>query len=189
MAHPIPVVTLRDGTIHIELPSLKSIIEKAGDRPMAIYSINGATRAGKSFLLSFFVKYLQTKTASASPMSNISDWMNADIKNNFVWKSGRKPQTLGIEMWSEPFFLNNPDGTEFAVFLMDTQGNFDAKATNNQSSIIYVISCLLSSVLIFNVKEDIKEDTLQFFEFYDSFAQLTAGLHKNFRDSLHHALM
>ncbi|XP_035708288.1 atlastin-1-like [Folsomia candida] len=91
---------------------------------------------------------------------------------NFAWRGGSERKTVGIDVWSEPFWTTD-NGRRIAVILMDTQGSFDDQTTMQQNAIIFAISTLFSSVLIFNIKFDVGEDVLQFFQFFSSFATLT----------------
>jgi atlastin len=57
-----------------------------------------------------------------------------------------------------------------AVLLMDTQGSFDQETTFENHAVIFAVSALLSSVLIFNVQRDLGEDTLQFLQYFTNYA-------------------
>lgn len=59
----IRIVTPVNHTFHLELSELKPILENGHikDRHVVVVSIAGAFRQGKSFLLNFFVKYLQAQ--------------------------------------------------------------------------------------------------------------------------------
>lgn len=51
-------------------------------------------------------------------------------------------------MWSKPFFLKNKHDETLALFLMDTEGFFDARSTSEDCAIIFALSNLLSSVQV-----------------------------------------
>lgn len=53
---------------------------------------------------------------------------------------------------------------QVAVLLVDTQGTFDSKSTVRDCSTIFALSTLVSSVQIYNLSHDIKEDDLQHLE-------------------------
>jgi len=68
-------------------------------------------------------------------------------------------------MWSEPFFVQKAD-KKLAVLLMDTQGIFDHYLGIREWVVIVGLSLLTSSVFVFNLFNDIKEDNLQILEMY-----------------------
>jgi atlastin len=74
-------------------------------------------------------------------------------------------------MWSEPFIIKK-DGYEVAVLLMDTQGSFDNQTTMQENAIVFALSTLLSSLIMFNVKEKVSGETLQFLRYFAGFARL-----------------
>lgn len=104
------------------------------DNPVQIVSIAGAFRKGKSFLLGFFLKYLETqlqvincylkKQAKkrevrtheilSSLQANFTlkcDWLSENDKiEGFQWRGGSKRVTSGIQIWSKPFVCENKVG-------------------------------------------------------------------------------
>ncbi|OXA55906.1 atlastin [Folsomia candida] len=166
---PISILKITKEKVTIDTQAIKSILEKIGNHHFVIYSINGPKRTGKSFMLSNFIRHLNQQSTG----NQGNDWvLNSGDMNNFTWRGGSERQTTGIDVWSEPFWTTNK-GRRIAVLLMDTQGSFDDQTTMQQNAIIFAISTLLSSVLIFNIKNDVGEDVLQFFQFFSSFATLT----------------
>ncbi|CAK8691421.1 unnamed protein product [Clavelina lepadiformis] len=137
--------------------ALKHLAEHPDVRhnPVAVISIAGATREGKSFLLSLLTMYLE---------SNLDcHWLDkpdTPIPFNFNWKGGRHPETRGVWIWSKPYLVQEKNGTKIALLLMDTQGCFDKSGARNDSN-IFTFSTLLSSVQIYNLKNQIKENNLQ----------------------------
>lgn len=63
----VRIVNPVNHTFHLELDELKSILQndKIKDRNVVVVSIAGAYRQGKSFLLNFFVKYLNAQVNSS----------------------------------------------------------------------------------------------------------------------------
>lgn len=57
------IISINNSSFHLELDRLKQIVEADDikDRQVIIVSIAGPYRTGKSFLLSFFLKYLYAK--------------------------------------------------------------------------------------------------------------------------------
>ncbi|CAJ0949689.1 unnamed protein product, partial [Mesorhabditis belari] len=139
------------------------------NKKVAVISIAGAFRKGKSYMLNFFVNYLE----SLSEGKDGVEWLTAETPlDKFHWRSGSKRDTSGIFLWSQPFILRDKHGDEIVLLLMDTQGTFDHKTTMNDLSTIFALSTLLSSVQIVNVSQQIQEDDLSNLRLFTEFAQL-----------------
>ncbi|KAJ3619860.1 hypothetical protein MTP99_005512 [Tenebrio molitor] len=140
-------------------------------------SKNNHTRSkqGKSFVLNFFLRYLHIKYKLKK--KNMSNWMNLNDSplSGFSWKAGSVPHTVGILIWSEIFLAALPSGEEVAIILMDTQGSFDNETTITNCATIFGLSALLSSVQIYNLKENIKQCDLSHLECFSGFGQLIGG--------------
>ncbi|KAH9628403.1 hypothetical protein HF086_015933 [Spodoptera exigua] len=61
-----------------------------------------------------------------------------------------------------------------AVLLMDTQGTFDSETTIGQNSTIFALSTLISSVQIYNLTGNIKEDDLQNLQLFTEYGKLVS---------------
>lgn len=63
IAGPIQIVLPINHTFHLDIDHLKQILEadEIKDRHVVVVSIAGAFRKGKSFLLNFFVRYLNAQ--------------------------------------------------------------------------------------------------------------------------------
>lgn len=129
---------------------------------VAVVSVVGAFRTGKSFLLSFFLRYLR----DGSPEDLSDAWMtkggthllegnmndsptssDVDIDQreaSFAWRGGVERQTTGIWMWSEPFLRHSSEG-QIAILLMDTQGMFDNETGMGLTAQIFGLSTFVSS--------------------------------------------
>ena len=68
--------------------------------------------------------------------------------------------TTGILMWSEPIMSTTKNGEEVAILLLDTQGTFDRKTSSAVNSFVFGFSIAVSSVMIYNVMDDISEQAL-----------------------------
>lgn len=55
---------------------------------------------------------------------------------------------------------------------MDTQGVFDTNTSQHKSTCLFSLSVMLSSVQIFNIKQDITADALRHLELYTEFGHL-----------------
>ena len=123
---------------------------------MCIVSIAGAFRKGKSFLMNFFLRYLSK--------NGQDDWIGRDDDDltGFSWENASKRITTGIWMWSEPFiFAREGTGEEIAILLMDSQGTFDSKSTNDDNVKIFSLSLMISSIQIYNMTQNLQENDLQ----------------------------
>ncbi|XP_076805795.1 uncharacterized protein LOC143449463 isoform X2 [Clavelina lepadiformis] len=123
--------------------------------PVAVISIAGAMREGKSFMLSLLTLYLESNLDS-----HWLDKPDTPIPYNFNWKGGIHRETRGVWIWSKPYLVQKKNGTTIALLLMYTQGCFDKSGARNDSN-LFTFSTLLSSVQIYNLKEQIKENHLQ----------------------------
>jgi len=122
-------------------------------------------------MLNFFLQYLRAKVSN----SDSTKWFQpTKLGADFNWRGGSTPETTGIYMYSEPFFIDL-DGQLTAIMLMDTQGLFDDQTELALSSTLFAISALLSSVMIINTMHMISEEFLQYFQLYTYFAYLAMG--------------
>ncbi|KHJ82864.1 hypothetical protein OESDEN_17441 [Oesophagostomum dentatum] len=107
---------------------------------------------GKSFLLNFFLRYLQWRANGLDEEedSGNSDWLTVskDYLEGFSWRGGSKRDTNGILIWSEPFIMKDKNGEEIAVILMDTQGTFDSQSTVKDCATIFALSTMVSSMQV-----------------------------------------
>lgn len=81
-----------------------------------------------------------------------------------------KATTIGIWMWSEIFTHDFENGDKVAIILLDTQGIFDSETTVKECTTIFGLTTTLSSVQLFNVKEQIQEDDLQHLDMFTAYA-------------------
>lgn len=132
----------------LSLPEVQNI-------PVVVVSINGRRRAGKSFLSTQFVKYLKF-----GHLPN-NEWLDTELDSSFEWRQSRESVTYGIQIWQDPFIVE-ANGKKLAVVLMDTQGLHDKSAGIEENTMIFALSSLLSSVFIYNEKNDAAEDSLQY---------------------------
>ena len=163
-------------------------------RKVAVLSVVGAFRTGKSFLLSWLLRHLHHLEEQQQQTQKEDDDDNNNKTNKktdkpwyeeyqtlgndgFEWKGGSERYTTGIWMWSRPFFLrnNNSGNTSeppLALLLIDTQGTFDHETTMSLTSSIFGFSSLLSSFQIYNVDKLIREDNLQNLALFAEYARM-----------------
>eukprot|EP01031_Cornospumella_fuschlensis_P036463 gene36463-44232_t len=185
-----------EGKFILREENLTPIIQKIpADMKVAVVSVVGAFRTGKSFLLNLFLRYLR----HGDPADLSEAWMTAEgeelsegnlnngwslvegtevsqsegnPKMSFGWRGGRDRQTTGIWMWSEPIF-RTIQGESVAVLLMDTQGMFDNETSMTLTAQIFGLSTLVSSLLIYNVDKRIQEDNLQHLALFSEYGRMT----------------
>lgn len=181
-------------TFHEE--TLQSILEQIPyDKKVCVVSVVGAFRTGKSFLLSWFLRYLKhyesvhqtskgtqgsTTTAEGGGDEAAGKWyeqISSLGQDGFHWRGGAERNTTGIWMWSKPYILprvNDITGEkeEIAVLLVDTQGMFDHETTMALTAAIFGLSTLLSSYQIYNVDKRIQEDNLQQLALFSEYGRM-----------------
>lgn len=106
---------------------------------------------------------------------DVSDWLGEKRTKElggFKWRSGRKPETLGVWMWSEIFTHDFQNGDKVAIILLDTQGIFDSKSSLHDCTTIFALSTMLSSVQCYNLMHNIQEDHLQHLQLFTEYGRL-----------------
>ncbi|KAH7940184.1 hypothetical protein HPB52_022099 [Rhipicephalus sanguineus] len=166
--HELQIVRTSDECIELDESALKRLLldERVKDKPVAVVSVAGAFRTGKSFLLGFFLRYLQN--------SNRSSWLgdeNSPLRG-FKWRDGCERHTTGILVWNEVFLVKTSQGQEIAVLLMDTQGMHDDHSTIKESATIFALSTMMSSVLVYNLSQNIQESDLQYLQLFADYGRL-----------------
>lgn len=215
------VVHVDDSSTHPEVPSARQIVS-IGDVTdlyaftfheeelntilakippgwkVCVVSVVGAFRTGKSFLLSWFLRYLEAhcvRSEGGGPTAGMGSYgsdVHAESEvvgggkqwfervqtlnqhdGSFDWRGGKERNTTGMWMWSDPYFLPRPSkGDEVAVLLVDTQGMFDHETTVGLTAAIFGLSTLLSSYQIYNVDKRIQEDNLQQLALFSEYGRM-----------------
>lgn len=165
-------------TFHEE--KLNEILSKVPtDCKVAVVSVVGAFRTGKSFLLSCFLQYLENLSVTyETNVTDRSSWFcNQEFVgiNGFEWKAGSERNTTGIWMWSKPYIFRSSEKQSLAVLLVDTQGMFDNETTMTLTTSIFGLSTLISSKQIYNVDKRIQEDNLQQLALFSEYARIAMG--------------
>lgn len=159
---------------------------ETNDTKLAIVSVVGAFRTGKSFLLSAFLRYLNfcqdTGEMNPEPMKWLTegnaylsggspDRDNKESTKVFAWKSGKDRMTEGIWVYSKPFVRELPNGQRVLLMLMDTQGMFDMKTGKELTAAIFGLSTLISSFQVYNIVKQIQEDKLEQLHYFTEFSR------------------
>ncbi|XP_046476384.1 atlastin isoform X3 [Neodiprion pinetum] len=166
LAHP-------DHTFELDEDALEEILvqDDIKDRSVVVVSVAGAFRKGKSFLLDFFLRYMNTRY---NLNIETNSWLGADEDplDGFSWRGGSERDTTGILMWSKVFKGTLPSGEKVAIILMDTQGAFDSQSTVRDCATVFALSTMLSSVQIYNLSQNIQEDDLQHLQLFTEYGRL-----------------
>ncbi|KAI3388845.1 hypothetical protein SNEBB_005836 [Seison nebaliae] len=165
---PVQIIDItQDHKFRVKEAELKAILEnpRIRTKKVAIISIAGAFRKGKSFLLDFILRYLNNEGSD--------NWVGkeSDPLTGFHWKGGSDRDTTGILMWSEPFLVKR-GSEEIAILLMDTQGAFDSESTVKDCATIFALSLMISSTHVYNIMNNIQEDDLQHLSLFTEYGKL-----------------
>ncbi|CAG2187423.1 ATL [Mytilus edulis] len=173
--HPIQIVEAGEHTFKLNEEALERVLlnPEIQDKKVAVVSVAGAFRKGKSFLLDFFLRYLNAK--------GDSDWLGDDESplEGFSWRGGSERETTGILLWSEPFVCKTSSGEEIVVLLMDTQGAFDSESTVRDCATVFALSTMISSVQVYNITQNIQEDDLQHLQLFTEYGRLALEANDN----------
>ena len=102
--------------------------------------------------------------------------------SGFSWKYGSERHTTGINIWSDVFLYDAPNGDKIAILLMDTQGLFDHRTSTTNNSRIFSLSTLMSSMQIYNLTGHIHENELQYLQFATDLAKFVTDGNKPFQN-------
>ncbi|XP_025833739.1 atlastin [Agrilus planipennis] len=173
--HAVPII-LADNANHsftLDEKALESILlrDEIKDRYVSVVSVAGAFRKGKSFLLDFFLRFMNSRYLLKQ---NSSEWLGSPNVplTGFSWRGGSERETTGILMWSEVFLTELYTGEKVAVILLDTQGAFDSESTVKDCATVFALSTMVSSVEIYNLSQNIQEDDLQHLQLFTEYGRL-----------------
>jgi atlastin len=187
--YPVQVVSINDDGTKFQLRDdeiAKVMDQIPSDMKVALVSIVGAFRTGKSFLLTLILRYLSNEKTKGG-LVDYNEWIGEDSlegntnegmagkaeKKSFAWRGGRERNTTGIWMWSRAFIRKCPKtGEDMAILLLDTQGMFDSNTAQMLTASIFGLSTLLSSYQIYNVKELVGEDNLQHLALFSEYGRM-----------------
>jgi atlastin len=104
----VQIVSINDGKFMLNDSNLSRILLDPSLKNKKIYvvSIVGSFRTGKSFFLSSFLNYIQSKK-----LENVTN------RSGFKWSYGSNPHTKGIWMWNRPFDHRLENGENVIIYL------------------------------------------------------------------------
>ena len=134
----LPLIEVdRMGLFQVSTAALEFL--RSVKKPIAVVSIAGAYRSGKSFL------------------------MNRLLLNRFSgFETAPTIQacTKGLWVWNQPLEITTSDGLDCALLVVDSEGLGDTQEDANHDTRIYLLALLLSSMFLFNGKVAIDEHSL-----------------------------
>ncbi|CAL1575318.1 unnamed protein product [Knipowitschia caucasica] len=168
-ARPVQVLLVKDDhTFELDESALSRILlhKEVRDREVVAVSVAGAFRKGKSFLMDFMLRYMYHHARE--------DWLGdpGEPLTGFSWRGGSERETTGIQIWSEVFLVDKPDGRKVALLLMDTQGTFDSQSTLRDSATVFALSTMISSMQVYNISQNVQEDDLQHLQLFTEYGRL-----------------
>ncbi|XP_077970385.1 atlastin-3-like [Styela clava] len=174
----------KDGKFLLNMNNVNLLLNILADKKdVAIISMAGAFRTGKSFMLNIFLQYLRGEGAHSSVTSQWGSvietvreelvspaWQNENwfgpedkkLQDGFHWERGMMGLTKGINVWPEIFDVPLENGKGISVMIVDTQGLHDEQCTEDTDHKIMMLSTLLSSHQILNCSNKIEQRDLEF---------------------------
>ncbi|KAF6199335.1 hypothetical protein GE061_007361 [Apolygus lucorum] len=174
----VPVLHPKGDGYELDEKALSHILMDSDvkERYVVVVSVAGDYRKGKSFLLDYFLRYLNFKYPTKEKTENESEaaWMgkDGDPLEGFSWRYGSKRHTKGIWMWSRVFLTTLATKEKIAILLLDTQGSFDTESTMNQSATVFALSTMVSSNQCFNVSKNIQENDINNLQFFTEYGRI-----------------
>ncbi|CAE7838527.1 ATL2 [Symbiodinium sp. CCMP2592] len=152
----VRLVSVKGKQLVIDDASLFSLVTALKASPcshIAVISIAGALRQGKSFFLDLFARYLESSDG----------WLAESLLDHqrFHWSSGMERVTDGVWVCPQVFQVPSSEKTRVGILLMDTQGTYEPGATRWQNDSLLGLAGLLSSTLLFNISKQLQEDTVE----------------------------
>ena len=130
--------------LEFHVDQLEALLSAYKSHHVAVVSIAGKVRTGKSFLINWLLKYMGSNGAS---------WLAAGRLDGFPFGRGRSKLTDGIDIWCGEVieFTHDQHGPSI-LLVLDTQGIFSAEDDFAESVAVFAISLILSSVQVYNLR-------------------------------------
>ncbi|CAM2114953.1 unnamed protein product [Caretta caretta] len=162
--HPMQLVRLdEEENLILDEEALSRCLEQggAGDAPVCVVSIVGVKRRGKSFLLNYLLRRLQSLDARDG------SWMGQEDEplEGFKWRADMQQVTKGVWAWSQPIWVPTQGG-KVAVLLVDTEGSMGIERKKETSIKLSAFSMLLSSYQILNISNEVNDTDLEYLEMF-----------------------
>ena len=153
VAKPVPLILYNQETQKFEIQPEAKQLASLFKKPIAVVSVVGMYRTGKSYLLN---RVLLNKKAG---------------EKGFGVGPTINPCTKGLWMWGTPVKATTKSGEEIDTIIMDTEGIGGMDEDQNHDMRIFTLALLLSSYLIYNSMGSIDEAALQSLGFVTQIGQ------------------
>lgn len=149
------------GRLGFDSFGFRRVLNKIPNYPIAIISVAGKYRIGKSFLINSLIPVLEHYERYGYFSKSDLDF-HKHGENGFKYKSGKDSETKGIHLLNRPFIIPNPANNyeKIAVLLMDSQGLNAIDTADGVDELLFSLTNFLSSHVIFNVTGNIEPNKL-----------------------------
>ncbi|EFC46568.1 predicted protein [Naegleria gruberi] len=132
----IPLISYIDGKFQVDKKAI-SVISKIKE-PVAVLSIAGVYRSGKSFLLNQIL----------------------DRNDGFTTSPSHLPCTKGLWVWSVPMKVSNDNHPDFRLLIVDSEGIGSFSANETYDTQVFSLALLMSSMFIYNSQGSIDDNAI-----------------------------
>ena len=169
------IIGIKYGKFVLDEQKLRQILNKVpADTEIGVISIAGEFRKGKSFLLNFFLQYLEHRrnyTLNLFGGNNLSPWLkDVEKSKGFRFMAGRNRETTGIILWNEPFLIRMKNQKNLAILLIDSQGLYDQETSANDNVRLFTMVSMMSSTLMVNTPQQINSMQLSELKYFLKYA-------------------
>ncbi len=167
---------------HFNQDQFESImVQIPEDHKVCILSVLGETRTGKSFLMTWILKYLEAHLGSEPFSKKDEVWYSKLGKlcrgsGSFHWDHGARRTTVGMWMWPKPFFVTREDSSKVAILLIDTQGMNDNKSEQTIQASVFQLTAMMSSYIVYSINYQIDDNNIGQIARFTDFATRALGL-------------
>ncbi|GAX76575.1 hypothetical protein CEUSTIGMA_g4021.t1 [Chlamydomonas eustigma] len=151
LSKPVPLILPEPGNSHLALQREGIQLLRDLQGPIAPVVVIGPYRSGKSFLL--------------------NQLLGVSCDDGFGVGHTRDTQTKGIWLWSVPQEKALNSGEKLSILFVDTEGFESTGKSNSYDDRVFAVSAILSSVLIYNLPETIRESDISKLSFAVELAQ------------------
>jgi len=165
----IKLVSKQEDAFVFDVEALREKLAIYADHKVAVISIAGAFRTGKSFLANWIIRYFE--------LDRDENWLDSEDKlesqlEGFEFARQREPVTDGIDVWGTVFELEHAHHGNIAVVILDTQGIFSLGSDFSESVAIFAVSLFLSSIQIYNIRGNLTRSDLEHLRLFASYGQM-----------------
>ena len=146
----------RSGKFEVNEDALKTLAKVEGD--VAVVSVCGRSRQGKSYLLNVLLRTLFEEEEEESVAAESRESARV-LREKFKTSGSTQPCTKGLYLWPEPL-TGEKDGRKLSIFFVDSEGIDSYDQSSNYSAEIFSLAVLLSSVFVYNSMGGIDESAL-----------------------------